>query len=72
MGLNKTIMTRKMLGENMNRFLPKHEPKSTPICSYCDEELDGPTTNGIHDRCFNHYMEMEYPERISLVGAVDE
>ena len=57
MGLNKTIVTRKMLGENMNRFLPKHEPEPVPNCPYCHEELDGHTTNGVHDACDTAFHE---------------
>ena len=65
MGLNKTIVTKKMLGENVERYL-KSDAHWVPVppCPYCDEELDGHTINGLHDRCdeaFHEDMEEAFP-----------
>lgn len=61
MGLNKTIMTKKMLGENVDRFLKSDAYwVPVPICPFCDEELDGPTTSGLHRGCDEQFhVEME-------------
>ena len=72
MGLNKTIMTKKMLGENVERYL-KSDAHWVPVppCPYCDEELDGPTTNGLHDKCneaFHEDIEEAFPDEEDSIG----
>ena len=72
MGVNKTIVTKKMLGENVERYLKSDAHwVPIPICPFCDEELDGPTTSGLHDKCSEEfYLDMEKEDNSE--GAVDE
>ena len=72
MGLNKTIKTKQMLGENVERYLKSDAHwVPVPICPFCDEELDGETTSGLHRGCdeqFHAEMEETDPED-SLAGG---
>ncbi len=70
---SRKYTSQDMLGENVERHLKSDAHwVPIPICPFCDEELDGPTTSGLHRGCDEKFhAEMEETEHHGR-GAVDE